>query len=445
MIRYPQQSPIYAAGDRTGASGRHRRIGRLRYSGVSMIFRSHQARLVAYVSAAHGLVHAVELTYPALLSYIEAEFGSDLLILGVIATVFAFAFGLSALPSGALVDRLGSRRVLVALFVASAGIAVLVAVSPNPVWLAVSLSALGLAVGLYHPAGISLIARGVEQRALAFGYHGIFGNLGMAIAPAIAVGMAAWLGWRSAYVLLAALAAAVALFLLVVPVPQQADLPPDEERVPQAARPSRSPVSAALVLIYCVWVLNGFVYRGTITFLPKHIEDHLGVDLFGISAGAWAGSLTTAALLAGCAGQYLGGWLTLRHPLERLAPILTGASVLPLLLVGMLGGPGLVAMAAAFIFFNFAAQPIYTALLAEYSPQQALGRSYGLSFFASFGLGSTAATFAGFFADRWGTGAAFIVLAPVAALALVLAAALWRLWQRPAPLVGPAVTGTAGG
>lgn len=414
-----------------------------------MLFRSAQARLVGYVSAAHGLVHAIELTYPALLSYIEAEFGSNLLILGVIASVFAFAFGASALPSGALVDRLGSRRVLLALFLGAALVLLLVAASPNPLWLAISLSTLGLVIGLYHPAGISLIARGVEQRAMAFGYHGISGNVGMAVAPAVAIGMAEAFGWRWAYVLLAAIAAVVAVFLWLIALPQPASEPPAaaaSAQPPATAAPNARPSpSLALVLIYCVWVLNGFVYRGTITFLPKHIEDHLGVDLFGISAGAWAGSLTTAALAAGAVGQYVGGWLALRNPLERLAPLLTGVSVPALLLVGVLGGPGLVALAATFIFFNFAAQPIYTALLADYSPQQALGRSYGLSFFASFGLGSTAASFAGFFADRWGTGAAFLGLTPFAATALALAAVIWRLWLRPQPAPRPVASGTTGG
>lgn len=405
-----------------------------------MRIRSPQARLVGYVSAAHGLVHAFELTYPALLSYIEAEFGSNLVILGVIATVFAFAFGAGALPSGPLVDRLGSQRVLLVMFLAAAGVALLVAVSPSPLWLAVSLSLLGLVIGLYHPAGISLIARGAQQRAMAFGYHGIFGNAGLAIAPVMAVGVAEAFGWRWAFVLLAVLAVLVAVLLKVVSLPALATAPVTETHTAAAGgRLGIGPITLPLALIYAVWVLNGFIYRGSITFLPKHIEDHLGVDLFGISAGAWAGSLTTAALAAGAIGQYFGGWLALRNPLERLAPILTGATVPALLLVGLAGGPGLVALAAVFIFFNFAAQPIYTALLAEYSPQQALGRSYGVSFFASFGLGSTAATFAGFFADRWGTGSVFLSLSAVALAAMVLAALLWRRQARPLAFARPAV------
>ena len=61
--------------------------------------------------------------------------------------------------------------------------------------------------------------------------------------------------------------------------------------------------------------------------------------------------------------------------------------------------------------FNFGAAPAFVTLVADYTPPGRLGASYGVSFFLSFGIGSFAATFAGFFADRWGTDSVFVVLA----------------------------------
>lgn len=99
--------------------------------------------------------------------------------------------------------------------------------------------------------------------------------------------------------------------------------------------------------------------------------------------------------------------------------------------MGISGGLALVAAAAVFVFFNFGSQPVYTGLIADYSPQRALGRSFGISFFAAFGLGSIAATFAGFLADRWGTESVFLALAAFACLTLGLAITIWRLSLRP--------------
>ncbi|MDZ4247686.1 MAG: MFS transporter, partial [Patescibacteria group bacterium] len=81
---------------------------------------SAERRLLGYAAAAHALVHAMELTYPALLTDIEADFGLRSVISGTLATVFGFAFGSSAIPSGFLVDRLGSRQVIVYTFAGAA-------------------------------------------------------------------------------------------------------------------------------------------------------------------------------------------------------------------------------------------------------------------------------------------------------------------------------------
>ena len=55
---------------------------------------------------------------------------------------------------------------------------------PPNVWvLGVALVLIGILGGLYHPAGLSLITRGVRSRARALGIHGAGGNLGTALAP----------------------------------------------------------------------------------------------------------------------------------------------------------------------------------------------------------------------------------------------------------------------
>jgi len=186
--------------------------------------------------------------------------------------------------------------------------------------------------------------------------------------------------------------------------------------------------------------MNGFIYRGSMTFLPTLIKEQVHLNVLGLDQAALAGSLTTFALLTGGIGQYLGGRLSDRVPLERLALQITVIVVPALLLVGIGGGMLVVFAATAFIFFNFSGQPVFNSLLAEYVPGSALGRGYGLSFFASFGLGSVAAGFSGFLADRWGTSSVFLGLAVFSLLTVACVATLWRLSMRgalPRPLREP--------
>ena len=80
-----------------------------RESGLS---RTSERTWVLTVSGTHALIHATELTFAGLLLRIEDDFGSDLLVLGILANVGAFAFGVGALPAGFLVDKLGTVPIL---------------------------------------------------------------------------------------------------------------------------------------------------------------------------------------------------------------------------------------------------------------------------------------------------------------------------------------------
>ena len=406
--------------------------------------RARQTGLVAYVSVVHGLIHTIEISYAVLLSRIGDEFGASLFVLGILANVSAFGFGFSALPSGVLVDRLGTQRVLMITFSLAAVAALLVATAPNVALLGLFLGILGLSIGLYHPAGLSFIAQATARRGLALGWHGVVGNLGIAAAPALAIGVAEVTNWRWAYVLLAVLALLAVVSLRLVRLESAKQAPQPEPAAPAATNENPSPTPdrlrplLPLLLVYGVFILNGFVYRGSLTFLPLHIEQRLHISWFGLDEAWLAGSFTTLALLAGAFGQLFGGVLSERMRLERLAFPLTLALLPALLLMGTTSGLPLVAFSALFVFANFSSQPVYTGLIADYTPQRALGRSYGISFFAAFGIGSSAATVAGFFADRWGTDSVFLMLAGFAVVTSTLALAIWRLGERAARPVTPA-------
>ncbi|MDO8613229.1 MAG: MFS transporter [Dehalococcoidia bacterium] len=421
-----------------------------------------ERRLITYTAAAHALVHIIELTYPALLTRIADDFGVRAVILGGIASVFSWAFGGSAIPAGFLTDRLGSRRVLFYAFVGATVSLVLVGLSPNEWVLAATLALLGFCIGLYHPAGLSLMAQGVRQRGLALGFHGVSGNVGQALAPALAVGLAIAVDdWRLAFFVLAGVSAVMAALLSITTLPLRGEAevvstadeapgklagvlgnpaagrwvtaefvtPQPEEAQPQPSRSFLIP----LLLVYAAFVLSGVVYRGAITFLPTHLEDFVDKDL-----GA---AFVTVALLTGALGQIIGGTLSQRVRLERLAPVLAALAVPALILTGAVSGALLVVMASVFIFFYFMNQPVFTGLIADYAPAGAVGRSYGFSFFAGFGLGGTGGVIAGALVDRWDTAAAFLGLSVFMGVTLLLSVAIWLMSEQRARSMAPEMVG----
>lgn len=408
--------------------------------------------LVLSVSGAHALVHAIELAYAALLLRIEAEFGTDLLLLGVLANVAAFAFGLGALPAGLLVDKLGSVRVLqLALGGAAVG-AMLVAASPSEIVLGFTLAVMGVLTGLYHPAGFALLAR-TRRRARNVGLHGVVGNLGVALAPVVLSGIAVATDWRISYVALGGLAALGFLYTLRLPRGGALDEGPGDEgpgdegpaHTEPPADAGESPAGAAkeapagtprtpprfwwlpLAVVYMANVIQGFVYRGSVTFIPTHIEEQITGSVFGIDGAGLAGALSTIALLGGALGWYLGGHLAERFPRYPLV-MATWIATTPLLaLTSIAGGPLLIVIIFAFVVMNFAMAPALVTLIADFSPPGRMGASFGMMFFLAFGLGSFAATLAGFTADQWGTNAVFAVLALVSGGGAVLSAGIFFL------------------
>jgi predicted MFS family arabinose efflux permease len=156
-------------------------------------------------------------------------------------------------------------------------------------------------------------------------------------------------------------------------------------------------------------------------------------------------AFVTVALLTGAVGQLIGGGLSQRFPLERLAPVIGLLTVPALLLVGVAEGAALVLISSAFVFFYFAAQPVWTGLIADYSPPGAVGRSYGVSFFAGFGLGSTGGIIAGAMVDNWDTQAAFLGLSVFMAVTVGIAVVLWWMAERRASAGGLAMEASAGG
>ena len=116
-----------------------------------------QRKVLTTTCLTHSLIHIYELSIPALLWMIQTEFGANDLRMGKIATLYALLFGLGSLPAGWLVDRIGSRPLLVACLLGSSGCMIGMALSPDLVWFGIAAAGMGLFLSIYHPAGTALI------------------------------------------------------------------------------------------------------------------------------------------------------------------------------------------------------------------------------------------------------------------------------------------------
>lgn len=419
-----------------------------------------ERRIVAFTAGSHGLVHTYELSIPILLTVWIAEFSTTAAALGLIVTVGYGLFGVGALPGGILVDRFGSKPLILACLGGMAGSFLLVSVAPNLLTLAVAIAVWGVTASVYHPAGLALISKSIDKRGTALGYHGIGGNLGIAFGPLATVLLLLAFDWRIVAAVLTLPALAVAAYGLTVDVgaalPDADDEATSDEAASNAASEggtkgeislatiaddTRILLASGFIVVFAFVTFSGLFYRTFLTFLPDLLGDALGglIDVQLIDPDSpYADEfdvgryLYVAVLTVGVLGQYLGGRIADRILPERgLIGVMAVLAVLALLFVP--AGATTATFVAVSLLLGvalFTIQPLSQATVAAYSPSEARGISFGYTYLGIFGVGALGAALAGTVLTRAGPPELFVVLAVIATLGALSAVAVTRFATR---------------
>jgi len=311
--------------------------------------------------------------------------------------------------------------------------------APNLVVFTLGLALLGVFSSVYHPLANSLITSKIREYGKALGIHGATGNIGMAMAPFIAALIASLWGWRQAFFwfLVPGIALSIWSLFINMSIPGK-----EEERgvlSPPGVRPApgiRSRgiwlyLSRPLVLLYLMNMLLSFAFQGATIFLPTYMAKHTSFQILGWDSVAMGGVLSGLALFMGVFGQITGGFLALKHHLERNVLIVAGISLPFIAGMAWAKDASLLFLAVLFFFLNFALQPMTNVLLARNATLEMRGTAFGIFFFAGFGLGSLASTLGGFIAENFGLSSVFLGLG-AGVLFLVLCCYLFlRIQKRP--------------
>jgi MFS family permease len=424
--------------------------------------------ITGLVMVAHAAVHTYEMTVPLFVVVWLTEFQAvDLGVtqvdvttatVGVVVTVGYGLFGLGALPGGVLVDRVGSRRLIGACLLGMGLSYVLLGLAPSMLVVALALVLWGVSASVYHPAGLSLISKGVSERGTGLAYHGIAGNLGIGFGPLLAAVLLLFVEWRTVALAFGVPALVAAVYATRADFDETAAVEETDadgggsraetgvDSVGEFLAESRRLLAGSFVLVFLVVMCSGLYYRGVLTFLPELLRGLPGfepVPVGSLLPGGVRSTLGVAAgggrtldpqdyfysglLLVGVAGQYAGGKLSDRIPVEYgIAGAFGLLSVLALLFVPVsaTGIAPLVALGAVLGAALFVVQPMYQAAVAEYTPPGTRGLSYGFTYLGVFGVGALGGGIAGAIlayasvATLFATLAGFALVATLAGLSL---------------------------
>ncbi|WP_410767180.1 MFS transporter [Haloferax sp. DFSO60] len=439
------------------------------------VVRAHVNRndrdIVSLVMLAHGMVHTYELSIPIFVAIWLREYTSISLgfssvavttaSLGVMTGLGFALFGLGALPGGILVDRLGSKRLIVGCLLGMAGAFGLLAIAPNLTVVALALVIWGIAASVYHPAGLRLISTGVEERGTGFAYHGIAGNIGIGFGPFVTALLLLFFDWHVVAGVLAIPAFVAALVATRADFEEQAavatadggdgdDASPGVSSFGEFVTQSKHLFLGGFAVVFFLVMCSGLYYRGVTTFLPDLIGGVLGIEPVPISeflpASLVPGDSSNAPTLdielyvyaglltVGVFGQYVGGKLTDHIRTERGLFIGFGSLAViavAFIPVAQLGVVPLLVICALLGFFLFLIQPLYQATVAEYTPAGYRGLSYGFTYLGVFGVGALGGAIAGYVLSVGTPNDLFYVVAGFGLTGALLSAVLLR--RKPAP------------
>jgi MFS family permease len=365
------------------------------------------ATLVAQVAVAN-----LSQAYQTLAPYLRADLGFSLTTVGLINTCIYLGTMTGSIPAGWLIDRLGSRRVLIVgtALIGSVGFGMALVGQLWLMWAALLL--LGLMVATATPAGSHAVAMAFppERRGLAVGLRQAGVPLGGALAAGLLPLVAEAWSWRVASVVAAGLALGAAWLVATLyrEVPVQPRTRVQQPRLREFLA-QRNVVLAAFA--GCTLPTGQFIM---VTYLILFLFERHGVPKL---QGA---TLLFSAQIAGTISRVFWSWLSdrlggRRKPLLVLVVGLAALSALGLAWLPPSAPYGLKVMAV--LLFSSAAlgwQGLHFSLLSELSPRGWEGRTIGFGlFFTSIGT-ATAPPLFGRLVDLTGSyGLAWTALAGV--------------------------------
>ncbi len=346
----------------------------------------------------HFLDHLFILSFSVLIPVFKNIFSVSYTHIGLTGNIIYFMFGLGAPLSGFLIDRIGAFRVIKIYATGSALALLLIVVSPSFSLIIAGFVLLGAFASLFHPAGYSFITLNIEEPGTALGLMGVAGTLSVALTPVIVSSLTDLLGWRGAMLALGIVA--ITYTGLLFKFGKEIAV----SRMVTETEKTRGYLLIPLIFVLVFGALNGFTYRGFVTYLPAFFTERAGGALLK------GGLYSTLVLLTGIVGQLIGGKLAESNRREIYYVAVTFFSLPFLLATYFLKGNLALATVTGFSLMYFGFQPLSNRLIAAYTSSEFRGRFYGLTFFLNFGVGSLAVSTGGYIADKFGIHSVFLMI-----------------------------------
>ena len=381
---------------------------------------------------------------------IRADLGLSLGQMGVLLSAFSWSYALCQLPTGALVDRIGPRRLLGIGMILWSLAQIAGGLAGSFGWFILARIALGIGEAPQFPSAARVVSNWFPLRARGTptGIFNAASPLGTALAPLVLTVLVISFHWRSAFFVTGAAGIVVAVVWFALyrdPVRRQlsgqerAYLDQDNEGAASAPKPTFADWRELFSYGTTWGMLIGFfgsVYLNWVylTWLPGYLsaERHMSLMRTGIAA--------SVPFLCGFVGALAAGWLSDLMTRGSSSPVTSRRNAVVLAMFGMVAftvpaalvESNTVALAciSVVIFLANAASASSWALVTAAAPANRVASLGAIQNFGGFVGGALAPVVTGYIAQNW----SFVpALLTAAAIAFVGALAYLLLVRKPIP------------
>ena len=341
---------------------------------------------VLLVGSAHGVSHFYMLMLAPVFTLIKAQWGISFVQLGVVIAAWNVVSVVAQTPTGFLVDRIGSRKLLVAALLLGAASFVLAGIMASYTGLLLAALVGGLANAVYHPADYDILHHTVRPSRVgrAFAIHSFVGNVGYGLAPVLMLALAANFGLQSALIVggLLGIIPAIPLFFATSLDYREVASATGEARTGIGLRSLLTPAIVGLTAFFLLITLSS---GGLQNFSIPALQQFDGLSL------GFASAALTSYLFWTAIGMLAGGVLadrTSHH--ESVAFGGFFAMALMLLAIGVLplGAFAVLSLMSVAGFCGGLIYPSRDMLVRKAAPPGAMGRTFGIVT-TGFNIGGT--------------------------------------------------------
>jgi predicted MFS family arabinose efflux permease len=229
-----------------------------------------------------------------------------------------------------------------------------------------------------------LVEAAGEKPGRSIGVNGVFGNLGVALAPVVTAFLANAVSWRAAFIAPGVFCVAVGLLWMRTPL-----VPPHLHHINRRPFPPIPPhlVRRAMLVLMLISLTSGLVFNAFTLLLPKLLQERLAGNTNLLPLVGLAAFLVT---LCGALTQFNIGRMIDRTTLKRVFLPVSIVLAPAMLALSFAQGWLVLPLAAAVAASVFGQVTVNDTMTARYISPALRAKIYSVRFFVGF-LGSAAA------------------------------------------------------